>query len=212
MGIDLQMLQAEKGGDIAAVLASQKKRFASEELVNEVLALYTAWTKTDADAAFCSAARSRLPAQPAPKGRQRKAKGHRNENEGTPNPTTIFHAAVEAVAHTTFLFPPHAQNKEDATELKAEKAELDKKVLEMGTESKKAEEIMRRKAQSIGNIVHESVPIAQSEDDNRVERTYHPDGLTPNGEMTKPLHGVGRTMTEGILSHDEVMFRLDILE
>lgn len=43
MGIDVQMLQAEKGGDIAAVLASQKKRFASEELVNEVLALYKKW-------------------------------------------------------------------------------------------------------------------------------------------------------------------------
>ena len=44
MGIDVLMLQAEKGGDLAAVLASQKKRFASEELVNDVLALYKKWT------------------------------------------------------------------------------------------------------------------------------------------------------------------------
>lgn len=30
--------------------------------------------------------------------------------------------------------------------------------------------------------------------------------------MTKPLKGVGRNMSEGVLSHHEVMFRLDCLE
>lgn len=50
------------------------------------------------------------------------------------------------------------------------------------------------------------------QDDNKVERTFHPDGLTPNGEMAVPAKGVGRTMTEGILSHHEVMYKLDMLE
>jgi seryl-tRNA synthetase len=50
------------------------------------------------------------------------------------------------------------------------------------------------------------------QDDNKVERTFHPDGLTPNGDMTVPTKGVGRTMTENILSHHEVMYKLDILE
>lgn len=39
------------------------------------------------------------------------------------------------------------------------------------------------------------------QDDNAVIRTYHPDG--PNGQVAKGVD---------ILSHDEVMFRLDILE
>ena len=59
------------------------------------------------------------------------------------------------------LFCP--QNKEDATELQAEKAELDKKVALLAIDSKLAEEIMRKKAQQIGNLVHDSVPVSQSE-------------------------------------------------
>lgn len=36
--------------------------------------------------------------------------------------------------------------------------------------------------------------------------------MTPNGEMTKPLKGVGISMTERVLSHHEVMYRLDCVE
>lgn len=47
MGIDLQLLQNDKGGDFEGVCASQKKRFAPEELAHEVLALYKEWTKSE---------------------------------------------------------------------------------------------------------------------------------------------------------------------
>lgn len=40
-------LQTEKGGDPEVVRASQKKRFASETLVDEVLALYKEWTQLE---------------------------------------------------------------------------------------------------------------------------------------------------------------------
>lgn len=45
MGIDLLLLQNDKGGDIDSVIASQKKRFASTELVTEVLNDYKDWVK-----------------------------------------------------------------------------------------------------------------------------------------------------------------------
>lgn len=45
MGIDILLLQEEKGGDLKSVLASEKARFAPEGLVPEVLELYRAWTK-----------------------------------------------------------------------------------------------------------------------------------------------------------------------
>ena len=38
--IDLQLLQVEKGGNPEVVRESQRKRFASVELVDEVLSLY----------------------------------------------------------------------------------------------------------------------------------------------------------------------------
>ena len=41
--IDLQQLQVEKGGNPEVVRESQRKRFASVELVDEVLSLYKNW-------------------------------------------------------------------------------------------------------------------------------------------------------------------------
>lgn len=47
MGIDLQLLQDNKGGDIAGVIASQKKRGAPEALVEDVLNQYKEWVKSE---------------------------------------------------------------------------------------------------------------------------------------------------------------------
>jgi len=46
MGIDLLLLQNDKGGDFEGVCASQKKRFAPEALAHDVLAMYKEWTKS----------------------------------------------------------------------------------------------------------------------------------------------------------------------
>lgn len=111
-----------------------------------------------------------------------------------------------------------------------QKAEIERQAEELRVKADEMEVLMRRKGNTIGNLVHESVPVSETEvstwrearprllisinpkDDNRVERTWHPDGQTPNGEMTKPLKGVSRTMTEGILSHHEVMYRLGMTD
>lgn len=45
MGIDLQLLQAEKGGDLQSVITSQQRRGDTSNLVNDVLQLYRDWTK-----------------------------------------------------------------------------------------------------------------------------------------------------------------------
>lgn len=55
------------------------------------------------------------------------------------------------------------QNKEDATELQAEKAAIEKESAELVVKSAQAEAEMRKKANTIGNIVHESVPISATE-------------------------------------------------
>ena len=44
--IDIQLLQAEKGGDINLVIESEKKRFADPKLVPDVLEMYKAWVKS----------------------------------------------------------------------------------------------------------------------------------------------------------------------
>jgi seryl-tRNA synthetase len=46
MGLDLLLLQDDKGGDLKSVIESQKRRFAPDTLVTEVLAEYKDWTKS----------------------------------------------------------------------------------------------------------------------------------------------------------------------
>lgn len=56
-----------------------------------------------------------------------------------------------------------SQNKEDATELLAQKAELETKKKEL-EEAAVAKEVQRdRKIRTIGNYVHESVPVSNDE-------------------------------------------------
>ncbi|GAA5896011.1 hypothetical protein JCM6882_005585 [Rhodosporidiobolus microsporus] len=170
MGIDIQLLQDDKGGDLKSVLESQKRRFASEELVNEVLAEYKQWVKTQFDTQQL----------------QKEVNGVKKE----------IGAKMKA--------------KENADDLKAKKTELDTKIAELGTKATEEEAAMRKKASTIGNIVHDSVPISDDEENNKVIRTFFPKDA--NGESAPPVKGAGLTMKEGVLSHHEVMYRLDILE
>ncbi|KAG8726753.1 Cytosolic seryl-tRNA synthetase [Ceratobasidium sp. 428] len=87
--------------------------------------------------------------------------------------------------------------KESADELQAEKAKLDAQVAEMEKSVAEEERLMRVKATTIGNLVGKNVPVSQTEDDNAVLRTWHPDG--PNAQPEKKTD---------ILAHHEVMIRI----
>lgn len=85
--------------------------------------------------------------------------------------------------------------KENAEELLKQKEEL--------TRQKKAQDdlaaeklaVLTRKVKSVGNYVHESVPVSDNEDNNQQMRTWSPDGSKP--------------VTRDCLSHHEVLTRLD---
>ncbi|GEM09769.1 serine-tRNA ligase [Rhodotorula toruloides] len=167
MGIDLQLLQNDKGGDFEGVCASQKKRFASEELVHEVLAMYKEWTKTQFDT-------QQLQKEDMKDAAKKEEAGKKVE------------------------------------ELKAQKADIDAKIVGLRAQALEQETAMRKKGNMIGNIVHESVPVSDNEDNNKVERTFYPKDA--NGDSAPPVKGAGLTMKEGVLSHHEVMYRLGMLE
>ena len=93
------------------------------------------------------------------------------------------------------------QAKEDATELLAEKARLEAQKASLEEGSVKALAEVTKKVSTIGNIVHSSVPTSHTEDDNLQIKTWHPEG--PNAKVEK---------RDDILSHHEVMYKLDILD
>ena len=85
--------------------------------------------------------------------------------------------------------------------LLAQKVELESKVSGLKAVEITKEQELRKLAGTIGNIVHESVPVSQTEDDNAEVKVWHPDG--PNA---KPEH---RT---DFLSHHELMYRMEMLD
>lgn len=78
--------------------------------------------------------------------------------------------------------------KEDASELLAKKKELEvekKKGTEVEQEKDKA---LRAKLNTIGNLVHDSVPVSQTEDDNKIISTHFVDGAEPKHQPKLRSH------------------------
>lgn len=75
------------------------------------------------------------------------------------------------------------------------KEELQKEAKRIQDSADDKELAMRMKAATIGNIVHESVPVSMNEDNNEVLKKWSPEGV----EVTK----------KDCLSHHEVLLRID---
>ncbi|KAA8905492.1 hypothetical protein FN846DRAFT_747090 [Sphaerosporella brunnea] len=85
--------------------------------------------------------------------------------------------------------------KEDASELLAKKVALEKEKKELEVAADAKEKELNVKVGSIGNLVHDSVPVSNNEDDNEVIRTWTPEGVTVE--------------KRDCLSHHDVLARLD---
>ncbi|KAI1943831.1 Cytosolic seryl-tRNA synthetase [Ophidiomyces ophidiicola] len=153
--LDIADLIADRGGDAKKVKESQRRRFASEELVDEVIGLYEDARRTRYEASQIG---SKINALQKEIGMKKK-------------------------------------NKEDASDLLEQKVKLeqDKKAQEDLAVEK--EKLRDRKLKTIGNYVHDSVPISNNEDDNAIVKTWAPEGV--------------KAEKRDCLSHHEVLTRLD---
>lgn len=160
--LDINAFLVEKGGEPEKIKASQKKRGASVELVDEIIADYKAWTKIRFD----------------------------------------LDAVNKKINATQKQIGMKMKNKEDATELLAEKAKLADEKKTFTEAEAKADAELRFKVNQVGNIVHESVVDSQNEDDNEMVRTWKPE----NYEIDQVAAATG---APAALSHHEVLLRLD---
>ncbi|CAH0024045.1 unnamed protein product [Clonostachys rhizophaga] len=86
--------------------------------------------------------------------------------------------------------------KENADDLLQEKANLEKEKKALVDSAAEKDTLLKKKLKTIGNYVHDSVPVSANEDDNKIEKTWAPEGVTVEKK-------------EGVLSHHEVLLRLD---
>jgi seryl-tRNA synthetase len=144
----------ERGGDPEKIRASQRKRNAPVEIVDEVIADWEDHRKTQYDATQINSSINTIQKQI---GQKRKAK-------------------------------------EDAADLMAE---MDKLKKDKAGKQKEADERLAKlntKCKSIGNYVHDKVPVSNTEDDNAVVKTWAPesrkaefkaDGIPHHGVLTR---------------------------
>ncbi|CAG8445911.1 5389_t:CDS:2 [Diversispora eburnea] len=89
------------------------------------------------------------------------------------------------------------KKKEDASSLIAVKESLNSDKERLGILEKEKEETLKSLACTIGNIVHDSVIVSSNEEDNDIIKKWEPEN------ERKPIK------KDGILSHHEVLFRID---
>ncbi|KAF9904791.1 Cytosolic seryl-tRNA synthetase [Lobosporangium transversale] len=87
------------------------------------------------------------------------------------------------------------KKKEDASDLIQARLDNKKEQETLEVDLKAKEALWTAKLSLIGNLVHDSVPVSDNEDNNVVERTYFHNGKNPEHNPK-------------IYSHDEVLYRL----
>ncbi|CAL00579.1 serine--tRNA ligase, cytoplasmic [Aspergillus awamori] len=153
--LDLADFISDRGGDPNKIKESQRKRYAPESVVDEVLSLYEEARRARYEVMQIN---SQLNALQKEIGKRKK-------------------------------------NKEDANDLMEQKANLEKSKKDAEELAIQKEKQRDSKIRTIGNIVHDSVPVSNNEDDNAVIRKWAPDNV--------------KVEKRNCLSHHEVLTRLD---
>lgn len=167
MPLDINLFREEKG-DIEKVRASQAKRFANPQVVDDIVQLDKEWRLLDFEVDQTNKELNQLAKDIGSKIKEIAIAKKDGKDVG----------AIEAEVE---------QKKFRVKELKARKDELEK------LEPEKAAAV-KAKLNLVGNLVHESVPLSQNEDENRVERTF--------GEPKPPMEGE-------LLHHHELLHMID---
>ncbi|GAA89934.1 seryl-tRNA synthetase [Aspergillus luchuensis IFO 4308] len=153
--LDLADFISDRGGDPNKIKESQRKRYAPESVVDEVLSLYEEARRARYEVMQIN---SQLNALQKEIGKRKK-------------------------------------NKEDANDLMEQKADLERRKKDAEELAIQKEKQRDGKIRTIGNLVHDSVPVSNNEDDNAVIRTWAPDNV--------------KVEKRNCLSHHEVLTRLD---
>ncbi|RDA89903.1 hypothetical protein CP533_3068 [Ophiocordyceps camponoti-saundersi (nom. inval.)] len=169
--LDVNDFIADRGGDPEKIRESQRRRQANVDVVDEVIALFEDHRKTNYSATQISSKINEV----------QKQIGMRKK--------------VKIEPFTMSPFSDSIQGKDSIDDLLAQKQDLEKQRKSMVESSVKKDALLKSKLKTIGNIVHQSVPVSDNEDNNAILRKWAPQGVAVE--------------KRNVLSHHEVLLRLD---
>lgn len=140
--LDINDFIIEKGGDPKKIKESQRRRYASEEVVDEVIALYEDHRKS----------------------RLMEPKYWCRENWLTPYAAQYAATQIGSkINDVKKQIGVKKKAKENADELMKQKIDLEKEKKAIDESVAEKEVALKKKASTVGNIVHDSVPINNNE-------------------------------------------------
>ncbi|KAI1733297.1 tRNA synthetase class II core domain (G, h, p, S and t) domain-containing protein [Ditylenchus destructor] len=159
MVLDIDLFRVSKGGNPDIIRESQKKRFKDATLVDKVIEVDEKWRKKR----FTSDNLNRLKnACSKAVGEKMKKKEAHGGDDSIPDDILqkMEDLKLEDLSSLSIV------------QLKALKIEIDTRIADAASETLQLETKRHEYITLIGNIVHESVPVSDNEDNNKVERTF----------------------------------------
>ncbi|XP_068703232.1 serine--tRNA ligase, cytoplasmic-like [Montipora foliosa] len=159
MVLDLDLFRVNKGGDPEKIRENQSKRYKDTKLVDEIVEADDKWRKLRFSADNWNKLKNLCSKQIGEKMKRKEAVG---ESEELPE------NVVDGLEELT----PEILQGLTVTQIKSIRTLIDGNITKCNDEVLKVEQDRNEKLFEVGNLLHESVPISNDEDENKVMRTW----------------------------------------
>nr|XP_006820952.1 PREDICTED: serine--tRNA ligase, cytoplasmic [Saccoglossus kowalevskii] len=160
MVLDLELFRSDKGGDPAKIKENQAKRYKDVTLVDRVVEADTAWRKLRYQADNFNKLKNDCSKMIGEKMKKKEPVG--DADEAVPEDVV---AKMEAL--TEDLLKNLTVN-----QIKKIRVLIDECIAKCNSERLEFEKVRNENLKEIGNMLHESVPISNDEDENEIVRTF----------------------------------------
>lgn len=160
MVLDIELFRTDKGNDPNKIRENQTKRFKDLKLVETVIEKDSEWRSCRHLADNWNKLKNVCSKEIGEKMKKKQSPG--DENESVPN---------ELVANLGNLTADELKTL-TVNQIKKVRVLIDAAVIENERKLAEAETARNAALREVGNHLHESVPVSDNEDENKVERTY----------------------------------------
>lgn len=159
MVLDLDLFREEKGGDPEKLRENQRKRFKDPGLVDKVVQADVDWRKSRFIADRLNRAKNLVSKEIGERMKKKEGGGSEEDvsKEHIPDLTEISKDQLQSLS---------------VNQMKKVREWIDREMRDTADAVVRLESERRAALVEIGNIVHDSVPVSNDEEENRVERTH----------------------------------------
>ncbi|KAJ0079512.1 hypothetical protein Patl1_22668 [Pistacia atlantica] len=166
--LDINLFREEKGFNPEIIRESQRRRFASVDLVDEIIRLDKEWRQRQFDLENIRKEINKINKEIA-------------KLKIPSDPSTYIRLLKFVPPNTalTEILGTLAMSKNDATEMIAKSEVAKQATTDKEVEVREAWTVLKSKLEIVGNLVHDSVPVSNDEANNAVIRTWGEKRLEP---------------------------------